>query len=70
MEGKILLLDKELQDQALQPTIDIPVQIANIIARDVGAEVAKLYSDSPSRPPPLAADFLTEDSSCRKKAGS
>lgn len=64
-QAEVLLLEEELQEQPVQPAVDVPVDEAKVIARDVGPEVGELHALPTAAAASLALDLALEDLAAR-----
>ena len=60
MDAQILLVDEELDVQAIGPPVDVPVDVAEVVADPVGAVVRELDALSLARATALALHAAAE----------
>ena len=60
VQAEILFVDEELHVQAVEPGVDVPVDVAEVVAVPVGAVVGELHAVPASRAAPLALDAAAE----------
>ena len=53
-DREVLLLDEELDEEALEPGVDVPVELAQVVAEGVVAVVGELHGLAPLDAPPAA----------------
>ena len=61
MKAQILLVDEELDVQPIEATVDVPVDVAEVVADAVRAIVAELDAVPPAQAPPLAFHAPAKD---------
>ena len=55
-DGEVLLLDEQLDEQPLEPGVDVPVELAQVVAEGVVAVVGELHGLAPLDAPAAALE--------------
>ena len=61
VQRQVLLLEEELQEQAVKPAEDVPVDVPQVVPHDVGAVIRELDGLAPLLRPPLALELARKD---------